>query len=136
VLQGAALPALGLALLDSAFFASYGQALSVFGQSRDRLPSMQSAFLSGSFAGGVCAILEVRLACIASLFVDPLARLQSKFAFLRVPATSSEYQQVIKTRAQASVGAELGSMAVARSLVKREGVRGLYRGFVPTAVYE
>jgi hypothetical protein len=35
--QGAALPALGLALLDSAFFAAYGQSLSIFGQPRDRL---------------------------------------------------------------------------------------------------
>ncbi|KAG0147556.1 hypothetical protein CROQUDRAFT_106359 [Cronartium quercuum f. sp. fusiforme G11] len=55
---GAAAPILGLAFIDSCFFATYGKCMSLFDQDRERPDRLIYVFASGAFAGGCCALLQ------------------------------------------------------------------------------
>ncbi|KAH9817202.1 mitochondrial carrier domain-containing protein [Melampsora americana] len=61
---GAAAPILGLAFIDSFFFATYGKCMSLFGQDRERPEHLTYVFASGAFAGGCCALLQTPIEVI------------------------------------------------------------------------
>lgn len=100
---GTAGPILGLALLDSAFFAGYGIAMSHFNQDRTRPSDLGKVFLSGASSGSLCALLQTPVEVVKCT-----AQAESS----ATPRTSFQ---------------------IARSIAQTKGLRGFYVGGLITA---
>lgn len=103
---GAAAPILGLAFIDSFFFATYGKCMSVFGQDRERPEHLPYVFASGAFAGGCCALL------------------QTPIEVIKCRAQAEHVNQ--------TTGVKLGSYEISRKILRESGLRGFYLGGLMT----
>jgi len=104
LVAGAAAPILGLAFIDSAFFALYGRTMSFFRQDRQDPQSLYRVFQSGAIAGGVCALLQTPI---------------------EVVKCRAQVESQASSRA-------LGSFGIARLILKEEGLKGFYHGGLTT----
>ncbi|CAD6586615.1 MAG: hypothetical protein CYPHOPRED_003618 [Cyphobasidiales sp. Tagirdzhanova-0007] len=105
LVAGAAAPILGLAFIDSAFFALYGRTMSILKQDRQDPYSLPWVFASGSLAGGVCALLQTPIEVI-------------------------KCRAQVENQASSK---KLGSFGIARLTARQEGLKGFYHGGLTTA---
>ncbi|MBW0569015.1 hypothetical protein O181_108730 [Austropuccinia psidii MF-1] len=105
---GAAAPILGLAFIDSFFFATYGKCMSIFNQDRERPSNLNHVFASGATAGGVCALL------------------QTPIEVIKCRAQAEHFNQL--------TGAKAGSFVIAKKIYQRDGLRGFYLGGLMTGL--
>ncbi|EGG04815.1 uncharacterized protein MELLADRAFT_108184 [Melampsora larici-populina 98AG31] len=103
---GAAAPILGLAFIDSFFFATYGKCMSLFRQDRERPEHLPYVFASGAFAGGCCALLQTPIEVIK-------CRAQAEHV-------------------NPTTGVKLGSYEISRKILRESGLRGFYLGGLMT----
>lgn len=99
---GAAAPILGLAFIDSFFFATYGKCMTTFNQDRERPSKLPLVFASGAIAGGVCALLQTPIEVIKC----------------RAQAELLNHE----------TGSKTGSFSIARKIYQRDGFQGFYLG--------
>lgn len=105
---GAAGPILGLAFIDSFFFATYGRCMSSLSQDRQDPSSLAAVFASGAAAGGVCALLQTPVEVVK-------CRAQAEPLDPRTGEKSSSWE-------------------ISRKIASGQGLRGFYIGGLTTAV--
>ncbi|KAK9900343.1 mitochondrial carrier [Cystobasidium minutum MCA 4210] len=108
LIAGAAAPILGLAIIDSTFFALYGRSMSFFQQERQNPADLSKVFASGAMAGGVCALLQTPIEVIKC-------------------RAQNEPQKGPKT---------LGSLGITKLIIQQEGLKGFYHGGLTTALHD
>ncbi|CAH7688215.1 mitochondrial carrier domain-containing protein [Phakopsora pachyrhizi] len=108
LLAGAAAPILGLAFIDSCFFATYGGCMTTFKQNREQPTSLGSVFASGAIAGGVCALL------------------QTPIEVVKCQAQAEHMNR--------DTGSKSGSFAIAKKIYRNDGFRGFYLGGLMTGL--
>lgn len=108
LIAGAAAPILGLAIIDSTFFALYGRSMSFFQQERQNPADLTKVFASGALAGGVCALLQTPVEVIKC-------------------RAQNEPQKGPKT---------LGSLGITKLIAQQEGFKGFYHGGLTTALHD
>ncbi|PLW19722.1 hypothetical protein PCANC_01971 [Puccinia coronata f. sp. avenae] len=105
---GAAAPIIGLAFIDSFFFATYGKCMNTFHQDRERPNHLGYVFTSGAIAGGFCALLQTPIEVIKC----------------RAQAEHLNHE----------TGSKSGSFAIARKIYRRDGFQGFYLGGLMTGL--
>ncbi|KAH8928175.1 mitochondrial carrier [Atractiella rhizophila] len=109
---GAAGPILGLALIDSAFFGIYGLGMKAMNQDREEPNHLGGVVLAGANAGGICALL------------------QTPIEVVKCRAQAEESRHVSNGELQDRK--KLGSLGIARTIIRGEGIRGFYIGGLMT----
>jgi len=105
---GAAAPIIGLAFIDSFFFATYGKCMNTFNQDRERPNHLGYVFTSGAIAGGFCALLQTPIEVIKC----------------RAQAEHLNHE----------TGSKSGSFAIAKKIYRRDGFQGFYLGGLMTGL--
>ncbi|OAV90253.1 hypothetical protein PTTG_28377 [Puccinia triticina 1-1 BBBD Race 1] len=105
---GAAAPIIGLAFIDSFFFATYGKCMNTFDQDRERPNHLGYVFTSGAIAGGFCALLQTPIEVIKC----------------RAQAEHLNHE----------TGSKSGSFAIAKKIYRRDGFQGFYLGGLMTGL--
>ncbi|KAM0747013.1 mitochondrial carrier [Meredithblackwellia eburnea MCA 4105] len=133
---GALAPILGLAFIDSAFFGGYGMAMSAFHQSRQDPTSLPLVFASGALSGGTCALLQTPIEVV---------KCRAQYEKLpKIPGSDSMKQTVLNspfpsapsssgTPAPAPEVRKQGSIRIAMTIAKEQGLKGFYVGGLMTA---
>ncbi|KAH9440614.1 hypothetical protein MJO28_002349 [Puccinia striiformis f. sp. tritici] len=105
---GAAAPIIGLAFIDSVFFATYGKCMNTFEQDRERPNDLRYVFTSGAITGGFCALLQTPIEVIKC----------------RAQAEHLNHE----------TGSKSGSFAIAKKIYRRDGFQGFYLGGLMTGL--
>ncbi|KAA1100950.1 hypothetical protein PGT21_002524 [Puccinia graminis f. sp. tritici] len=105
---GAAAPIIGLAFIDSFFFATYGKCMNTFQQDRERPNHLGYVFTSGAVAGGFCALLQTPIEVIKC----------------RAQAEHLNHE----------TGSKSGSFLIAKKIYRRDGFQGFYLGGLMTGL--
>ncbi|KAL7753611.1 hypothetical protein RI367_000542 [Sorochytrium milnesiophthora] len=128
--RGAASPLVSVAALNSVLFVSYGKSLSVIqslSASTRREPTTWQAGLAGLVSG---------FACYAISTPTELVKCRVQIAMSSAPAAYAPAMALSATPAALTVGGPLipahNSLAVALQVLRKEGLRGFYRGGLVT----